>query len=50
MADTPDKKNILNAIHDGLQWCLHMAAAPPVAALKAVIAGLTYIHDELAKL
>ena len=48
--DSPAKKTILRAIRDGLQWILHIALIPVVAALKAAVAGITYAHDELAKI
>lgn len=49
MPDTPVKKSILRLIREGLQKLLHILLIPFVAALKALIAGLTYIHDELAR-
>lgn len=50
MTDTPEKKNILNSIHEAAQWCLHMGLVPVIALLKASIAGLQHIHDELTKI
>lgn len=50
MTDTEIKKSILRSIRDGIQWILHIFLIPVVAALKAGIAGLTYMHDEIAKI
>lgn len=49
MTDTPIKKSILQHLRAGLQWILHIVLIPVVAVLKAAIAGLQYLHDELAK-
>jgi len=39
----------LIALHDVGKWLLHVVLIPVVAGLKALISGLTYIHDEIAK-
>lgn len=49
MSDTEVKKGFLRPIRVGLQWVLHVILILPVAGLKSAIAGLQYIHDELAK-
>ena len=50
MADSSATKALLDAIHDAVRWVLHIVFVPIVAGLKGLIAGLTYIHDEAAKL
>jgi hypothetical protein len=50
MTDTSEKKTILVAIRNGLHWLLHMALVPVVALLKALVAGFTYLHDELVRI
>lgn len=42
-------KNLLNAMHDAIKWCLHVVLVPFMAVLKAVITGLQHLYDELAK-
>ncbi len=42
-------KTLLNAIHTAVRWLVHVALIPVVALLKALVAGLQYLHDELAK-
>lgn len=49
MSDTIVKKTILDHIHALVAEGVHIVLILPVAGLKAVVAGLTYVHDELAK-
>ncbi len=49
MTDTVIKKTILDHIHALVAEVVHILLILPVAGLKSVIAGLMYVHDELAK-
>ena len=49
MTDIVVKKTILNYAHELIAEAFHLVLVPVVAVLKAVIAGLTYVHDELAE-
>ena len=49
MADTQVKKTILNELHDLVAEALHLILVLPVAALKAIVAGLTHVLTELEK-
>lgn len=42
-------KELLNYFHTAIKRLLHVILIPVVALLKAMIAGLQYIHDELEK-
>ncbi len=42
-------KTLLNAIHDVVHAGLHIVLIPVVAALKAVVAGLTHLLAEIEK-
>lgn len=41
---------LLTAIHDTAKSALHIVFIPIVGLLKALIAGLSYVHDEAAKI
>lgn len=43
-------KILMNGLHTAVKWLLHVILIPVLALLKAIIACLTYLRDELETL
>lgn len=42
-------KTLLNAIHDTVQWTLHVVLIPVLAVLKAIQSAVSHLIEELSK-